>query len=427
MSPQQMDLRRSFSLIRRRKRVVGAAVGLGIAAGAVFAVLSPPMMTSKALVVLPGAAPNVATEVVIASSTPVLQGALPYVTPSMSLTQLRKEVQVQDLSDDILQISAMGRTASQAETNATAVANSYISYIGSTSSPVGRLNVRVLQAASSATGTSPMTRWAISCLTGGLGGALVGVIAALAFGRRDRRLRSRDDIANAIGVPVLASLPVAHPSSAGEWRELLASYQPRPVYAWRLRKTLQQLTLSGVNLTGAKPSSVTVLSLTSDPGALALGPQFAAYAASQGIDTCLVVGQGQDARITATLRTACAAMSGTGANLRAMIADEDDTEAPDDAALTVVVAVIDANHPRAGGIMHTTATVLGVSAGGATADQLALAAVTAAVDGRDITGLLVADPDPEDHTTGRIPQLVRQSRNGSAPAHLTSPATEARR
>ena len=43
--------------------------------------------------------------------------------------------------------------------------------------------------------------------------------------------------------------------------------------------------------------------------------------------------------------------------------------------------------------MRTTATVLGVSAGAATAEQLARVAVVAAADGREITGILVADPD----------------------------------
>ena len=56
--------------------------------------------------------------------------------------------------------------------------------------------------------------------------------------------------------------------------------------------------------------------------------------------------------------------------------------------------------------MRTTATVLGVSAGAATAEQLARVAVSAAVDGREIVGILVADPEPADNTTGRIPQLA---------------------
>jgi capsular polysaccharide biosynthesis protein len=421
-----MDLRRSISLLRRRKRLVASAIALGIAAGAVFAVLSPPTVSARTLVVLPGAAPNEATEVVIASSNPVLQGALPYVTPTMTLAKLREEVQVEDLSTNILQITVQARNATAAETNATAVTNSYIAYIGSTASPVGRLTVRVLQAANTASGTSPVIRWLTSALIGGLGGALIGIITALATARRDRRLRTRDAIANSIGVPVLASLPVAHPSSTGEWWQLLNSYQPRPVYAWRLRKTLQHLMLAGVDLSGSKSSSVTVLSLATDPRALALGPQLAAFAASQGVDTCLVAGQDQDAQVTATLRTACSTMPRGGAKLQVTVADDDDTTPPDGAAFTVVVAVIDGQQPRTAEIMHTTVTVLGVSAGAATADQLALAAVTAASDGRDITGILVADPDPEDTTTGRAPQFVRPGKNEVPSEHVTGLTTEVR-
>jgi hypothetical protein len=427
MSPQPLDLRRSASMLRHRKRVVGTAVALGIAVGAVYAVLSPPTMSAKALVVLPGAAPNVATEVVVADSDPVLAGALPYVTSASSVAQLRKQIQITNLSSNILQVTATGRDASIAEANATAVVDSYISYIGSSASPVGKLTVRVLQPANAASGTSPVTHWAISCLIGGLGGALLGAILALAVARRDRRLRARDDIANSIGVPVLASLPVAHPTTAVQWRELLADYQPRPVYAWRLRKTLQQLTLAGVDLIGTKPSSVTMLSLASDTRALALGPQLAAFAASQGIDTCLIVGKDADAASTATLRTACSGQPAAGPNLQVMVASDDDSAPPDGAAFTVVVSTLDPREPHAGDLMHTTATLLGVGAGAATADQLAVCAVAAAVDGRDLTGILVADPDPEDQTTGRAPQLVRHNQNHAAPARATETRTQARR
>ena len=82
------------------------------------------------------------------------------------------------------------------------------------------------------------------------------------------------------------------------------------------------------------------------------------------------------------------------------------TELPG-AALTVVVAVVDGKAPRVAETMRATATVLGVSAGVATAEQLARVAASAAADGRDIAGILVADPDPGDPTTGRLPQLAR--------------------
>ncbi len=62
--------------------------------------------------------------------------------------------------------------------------------------------------------------------------------------------------------------------------------------------------------------------------------------------------------------------------------------------------------------------MLGVSAGAVTAAQLAGVAVSAAADGRQIDGMLVADPDPADQTTGRVPQLARPARR-RMPTRLT--------
>jgi hypothetical protein len=76
--------------------------------------------------------------------------------------------------------------------------------------------------------------------------------------------------------------------------------------------------------------------------------------------------------------------------------------------------------------MRTNATVLGVSAGAATAEQLARAAVVASADGREIAGLLVADPDPGDQTTGRVPRLARPARS-RLPNRLRGIATEIKR
>jgi hypothetical protein len=57
--------------------------------------------------------------------------------------------------------------------------------------------------------------------------------------------------------------------------------------------------------------------------------------------------------------------------------------------------------------MRTTATVLGVSAGAVTAEQLARAASSVAAAGRELTGILVADPETTDRTTGQLPRTSR--------------------
>jgi hypothetical protein len=61
-------------------------------------------------------------------------------------------------------------------------------------------------------------------------------------------------------------------------------------------------------------------------------------------------------------------------------------------------------------MLPTDSTVLGVTAGVATAEQLARVTAGAGALGRHIDGILVADPDSSDPTTGRIPQLGKTRR-----------------
>jgi hypothetical protein len=77
------------------------------------------------------------------------------------------------------------------------------------------------------------------------------------------------------------------------------------------------------------------------------------------------------------------------------------------------------------GDLPVTATVIGASAGGATAEQLAAAAIKATGGSREVAGLLVADPDQSDRTSGRIPQLPRQAPR--MPTRLTGIRTEVTR
>jgi capsular polysaccharide biosynthesis protein len=449
MSQETLDLRRSIRIIRRYKLLMGVMVTLGVLAGGAYAALQTPTFTSTALVLLSqsgqaaqagaeaaangGPNPWTTTQVVIATSNPVLMGALPHVSPAMSIDQLRGEVQIGTQTSYIISVSVTAKTGADAAANANAVAESYIAYIGSANNPVGETQGQLLQKATTGTGSSLVKRivgYAVFALLGAILGAAIGAVIALARNRSDKRLRQRDEIANSIGVPVLASFPVGHPSSPGDWIKLLKDYKPGPLHALQLRKTLQQLEMAaGVNF-GRENSrwSFTVLSLSSDPGALALGPQLAAFSASQGIPTALVVALQQDATVTAALQTACVAPPASSewpAHLRVLITDSE-VEEQSGAELTVVVGVVDSQNPQVPDMMRTTATLFGVSAGVVTADQLARGAVSAVSDGREITGILVADPDSDDRTTGRVPQLGRRGQR-TLPTRVTGIATEIRR
>jgi capsular polysaccharide biosynthesis protein len=424
MSEQAIDLQRFARIVRRRRKLVGIAAGVGILLGAVFAVLNPPAQTSKAVVVFPNAAASVATQVVVASSNPVLSGALPHISPPVSLQTLHSRVQPKSLTAYLIQISAEGNSAAQAEMTANAVANSYVQYVGSDQNVIS-VGAKIFQPASTASGTPLVLALIIDALVGAVLGALVGAIVALGTSRRDRQLRARDEIANAIGLPVLASLPVDHPADAAGWTRLLDDYQPGPMPAWWLRYSLKELGLLGDNDhndRGDAGSSLAIVSLSTDLGALAIGPQLATFAASLGIATALVIGPQQDPAATATataaLRTACGPHGPTSSKrpdlLRTLVMDSDDTHSPRGKSLTIVVLVIDPEAPKYPDSARTRATVLGVSAGRVTAEQLARVGIAAVADGREISGIMVADPEPNDRTGGRVPpRLIR-----SGPARL---------
>jgi hypothetical protein len=288
------------------------------------------------------------------------------------------------------------------------------------------VNARILQPATTATGSKSSSRLVGFGVLGALLGAVIAAFVVLALGRRDRRLRERDEIADSIGVPVLASINVENPSDAAGWRRLLNEYLPGAVDEWRMRKALQYLGLADLAMTAPKGAglTLTVITFQSDRRALALGPQLAVFAAARGIPTALVIGPQQDVTATATLRAACTAPSpGPRSQLDVVVRDHADPLDDLDATLTVVVAVIDGQPAQATPMIRTTATVLGVSAGASTAEQLARAAASAAVAGHDIIGILVADPDPADTTTGRLPQVAGPSRQ-RRPTRMTGTSME---
>ncbi|HEU5044837.1 MAG TPA: hypothetical protein VFT75_11970 [Nocardioidaceae bacterium] len=412
MIDEPLDFKRAVRLLARHKLILLVAAVLGVLAGAAWAVVRPPTLTSQAWVALPTATHGgVGTQVLIADSDEVLTRALRELHSGQSLQSLRDKVDVQSRTATILVVIAQGKTAAQAEGTANAVARNYVSYVRQPGNfPFGPVQARVWQRATPATGTKPTSLLVGIGLLGGAAGASVATLGILAVSRRDRRLRERDAIADSIGVPVVASMTVEHPSDAAGWSKLLEDYEPGAVDAWRMRKALQYLGLVDASSSARQGPGLTlaVISCSFDRKALALGPQLAVFAASRGIPTALVVGPHQDASAAATLRVACSSPpEKTSSRLRVSVRDHAAPAHEPDVALTVVVVAVDGEAPQVTDPARRTVTVLGVSAGVATGEQLARVAASAAVSGHDIAGILVADPDPADTTTGRLPLIER--------------------
>ncbi len=424
MDGRALDLKRSAQIVWRSKWLVATVVALGILAGAVYTVVIPAAYQSRALVAI---APKVdiTSQAAVVTSPQVLGPLLGGVDRGVPFDTLRSNVWVLPAAVGLMAVVARDTTPGQAMATANAVARSYVAYAAKDKSlNGGPVPVQIFLPATSASGT-PLF-WRLFYATGGgvLIGGILGLIVALARGRGNQRLRERDEIADSIGVPVIASVQVSPPAKPADWTQLLNAYEPASADAWRLRKLMREL--GHADLAAGDSASVAIVSLADDAKALALGPQLAAFAAQQGIPATLVLDARLDAKAATTLRQACAAVPGSAGPGRPEVAviDPGETELPA-AGLVVVTAVVDGRAPRVGDTVRATTTVLGVGSGAATAQQLVRVAASAIGDGRDITGILVAGPDPHDPTTGRLPQLARLGQP-RMPIRMTTAVTEIR-
>jgi capsular polysaccharide biosynthesis protein len=190
MTQQDGGRRKTVQAVRRQGAiVVGVLAALGLVAGGVFAVLSPPVLASNAIVAFPAATDDIATLVVIATSNEVLLGAQPHIRPATSLQALYSSVQAKSLTSTIISVGAQGKTAAQAESTANAVADSFAAYVSSAHSAGGQVRPRLLEPAMDATGTPLSHRLLVPAGLGAVLGALLGAIAVIRRSRSDRRFR----------------------------------------------------------------------------------------------------------------------------------------------------------------------------------------------------------------------------------------------
>ncbi len=135
-------MRSTVATLRQRARILAAAAVLGLAAGIAYVLILPPPLTSTAIVLLPtpaladSSSSDVDTQVRIALSTTVLEQAGQTVTPSLTARQVEKMIKITAPTDQLVQIDATSTDATQAQTLAQAVADSYVGYVSNTAREV---------------------------------------------------------------------------------------------------------------------------------------------------------------------------------------------------------------------------------------------------------------------------------------------------
>jgi len=220
VSAQQLDVKKSWRAIRRHRLIVAAVAAVGLLGGVAAGFLVPPLHTATSLVVLPPpptadsekatGTQSIETQVFIAESEPVLRSAGQNQSPKLSSEVVKGRVKVTAVTDDVIQIDAKGTTAGQSMRLANAVAEVYLVFVTTDQKLPGDLGkktgARVLEQATTARGGNLAIHLGIFGLLGALIGAVAGSIGVLAKVRGDRRLRLRDEIADAVGLPVLASV-----------------------------------------------------------------------------------------------------------------------------------------------------------------------------------------------------------------------------
>lgn len=287
----------------------------------------------------------------------------------------------------------------------------------------------VIQDASPAKRPALIPSFLVSGMVGMTAAIILTAFLLVILGRRDRRLHYRDEFADAVGSAVIASVRSRVPRSVAGWSSLLESYAPGTIDAWALRQALRQLV--SVESGGSPrrtheqgrmqhPSSITVITLSDDLQGLAIGPQLASYAAASGIRTRLVPAQRHET--AAALWAACSQERGEKEVRPGLVVGTNRPSKDDDVELTVVLAVVDRRKPELLDLPKDSPTVLALASGSATAEELARAAVTADDASTQIDGIIVANPDNLDRTTGRLLQHER-SQQVPLPTRLTGVTT----
>ena len=239
-------------------------------------------------------------------------------------------------------------------------------------------------------------------------GILVGIVFLLLRETRDDRVVERREadapsqhdevvVSPAADAPEVASIVARRPGTVDDWHTLLAQYQPSADERWALRRVLRGLLAAEAR----PPAHVCIMTLSQDIDAVSIAPQLAAFAASAGVRTLLVV-TGRDPAVAA-LRQACreTALSHepVRSNLWTVDGQVDEDEWP---SLQLIVTSVVGDQPALGGAHHPSSTLLAISGFAATPKRIATAAAAAAAANHPWAGVIVANPELGDGTIRRV-------------------------
>jgi hypothetical protein len=290
--------------------------------------------------------------------------------------------------------------------------------IGPAGSP-DTLGTLVVQPATEPDGQSTWIRLVVWAPLGALICTIFAGVVLVGATWRDNRVRLRDEIADAVGSPVLAAVRSNPQQSVAGWSKLLKTYEAPPAESWAFRQVLRHLVATGGHAESSAALEVnhsqalTVLSLSGDQRGLAIGPQFAAFTSSLGITTHLVPAMGDES--AAALWAACASERGSAARPGLYISDVSEGRK---IGLTIDLVVVDPAKPDLGNTPESAVTILAIAPGTATEQELARVAIAVDDVGRRVDGVVVADPDQTDRTSGRH-TMYERSRLPALPTRLT--------
>ncbi len=234
---------------------------------------------------------------------------------------------------------------------------------------------------------------------GAFAGAIAGSVLALVREQRDRRLRRRDEVAEAAGAPVWLSLSVPGGSSATRYRKVLEEWVPAPVESLAMRELFARLGLAA----NEPPANLVVVTLPGDHAGSMLGLALARFAAVTGSSTALIIATAEPA--LAPLRRACSSLEDrrpSRENLQISVGPADADVGDLGAAEILVTVLTHEDRLRIPTWGRRMTVMLAVSSGFATADTLASVALACLEAGHALAGVLLANPDLADRTTGQL-------------------------